>query len=88
MIESSEGRLSLIFNRADVPSSPLKYEPTSAQLTQADVYLDSALKGADVWPLIAAAVQVSENKNRGGGGGGGERMKRVSEGVMILSDSK
>lgn len=64
-------------------SSTLEYEPS------ADVYLDSALKGADIWPLIAAAVQVSEKKNRvGGGGGGGEMMRRVGEGVTILSDSK
>lgn len=62
-------------------SSTLEYEPS------ADVYLDSALKGADIWPLIAAAVQVSEKKNRVGGGGG-EMMRRVGEGVTILSDSK
>lgn len=33
-----------------------------SQHLQVDVYLDSALKRADIWPLVAAAVQMSENK--------------------------
>lgn len=62
MTESSEGRLLLTFNRADARSTTRGVTPH----LRADAYLDSALKSADIWPLVAAAVQMPEDKKGGG----------------------
>lgn len=79
MIESWEGRFLLMFNRADARSTTPGVRPH----LRADVYLDSALKSADIGPLVAAAVQMPEDKKRRR-----KKMRGVGEGVAVLPDPK